>query len=784
MLLLNRIALCAAVAAVSFAAPYARTTDYYSSDYPKTYSDWAEALVAGNGMSGVMVFGNPLHEQIVVNDRSFNLPGDRPSRTFNTVPADSLAEIRRLCVEGRYREANAMAVRTSNWRDGGDMSRHPGYMIELIAADTASVVSNYSRTSHFSTGEIAVSWEDAAKRRWTRHTFVSRADGVMVTEILVPADTSFTGRIVVSLDDRLGMPEGTRSETSATSQGLEISVDYPHDRGNYHGIVRVAHEGGELLPNNDGSMDVKDVRRLIILSANMPRQLDADSRGMLRSKVAALPMDYKKLLTRHAAIHSDIYNRVSLDLNADPRQRAMSNEELLELQKKSSVMLPALMERLFDAGRYHFLSSSSTITPPDLLGIWTGDCKAGWGGYYHLDSNLNLQVAAGNTLNMPECMEGYFHINEVWAPDFEENARRLLGCRGMVACGNTPGLSSGLMASINEPYPYHYATGEEGWLLYPFWEHYLVTRDEKFLADRLMPLLVKMGEFYEDFLQVKDADGHYIFAGSISPENQPSNLRVSLLANSVFDISGARFCLSKLLWGSRHLGVNSDRVARWQEIYDNLPPYLINEDGAIKEWAVADLHDNYNHRHLSPIMEAWPYHNVLPSDSVMFEASREALRQRDRFNYEEAGHGYLMAALIGAHLGMPESVRNKLYTLMSTDFYYSSLATSHYPRHRVFCTDVANSFPALVTDMLVNSSENDITLLPALARNELPSGKICGLLTRAGVKVNKLQWSPTQVICTLSSPRNAKIKVNYAGSSRTVTLKPHTPVVVSFDNDI
>ncbi len=94
--------------------------------------------------------------------------------------------------------------------------------------------------------------------------------------------------------------------------------------------------------------------------------------------------DADTLLGGQIATHEAIYDRTALDLNASASDRARSNDELLSMQATSSVPVKALWERVFDAGRYHFLSSSSATTPPDLLGIWTGDTNAGWGGFYTL----------------------------------------------------------------------------------------------------------------------------------------------------------------------------------------------------------------------------------------------------------------------------------------------------------------------------------------------------------------------------------------------------------------
>lgn len=404
----------------------------------------------------------------------------------------------------------------------------------------------------------------------------------------------------------------------------------------------------------------------------------------------------------------------------------------------------------------YFLSSSDSANPPDLLGIWAGDCNAGWGGYYHLDANLNLQVAGGNIGNMPECMQGYFTLNEAWQKDFETNASRLLGCRGMVAAGNTPGRTTGLMANISEYYPYQYATGEEGWLLYPFWEHYQITGDTVFLKRQLYPLLKDMGYFYEDFLKLKDSAGRYIFAGSVSPENQPPNLRVSLVNNSVFDVSGAKFCLSVLIQSCNVLGLEQGRkggVERWTEILGQLPPYLVNADGAIQEWAWPALKDNYDHRHSSQLLPVWPYREITPEKTPdWYKAALVTLHKKDAYHYENAGHGIVHSALIAANLKDADAVYKKLLRLSREGFYFVSLASSHYRDHGVFCTDVCNTVPAIFMEMLVASGPQGVELLPALPAY-LDSGSIEGIKCRDRTTVKQLSWDmqKREVNCVLVS---------------------------------
>lgn len=732
---------CAAIAIPSFGSvhPSARGI---SLDYPRKYSDWQNSLLAGNGKTGIMVFGNPRSETIIFNARNFNFPGTKP-RTFAEVPTDTVLKISNLCAESRFEEANALAVASSQWTDGGEGGRHPGFVMEINMSGQGEIT-GYRRECDYSTGEITVSWNDAGGE-WLRKCFVSRDEDISAFLIENTDGRRFDCSVSLRMPAEANYPAGmSASGYSSDSGSIGIDVKYPapSDSQGYSGLIVPTCEGGRLEVRND-TLFAHDVIKLTLLARLGKTGSRHPSCRQLDQAMSTSTADYSTLFSRHTAIHSAIFDRVSLDLGAAPKDRMLSNEELLSRQKDSDAPIPALWERLFYSGRYHFLSASSELTPPDLLGIWTGDCNAGWAGYYHLDANLNLQVAAGNIGNMPEAMEGYFNLNEAWIPDFETNARRLLGCRGLLACGNTPGLSSGLMAAINDYYPYHYATGEESWLLYPFWEHYLTTGDTTFLRNRLFPLLTKMCEFYQDFLRHRDSNGKFIIAGSVSPENRPSNRPVSLLNNSAFDLAGARWALSTLIKSCDILGIGND-PGGWRDIaaklYSSLPDYRINDDGAIAEWGWEGLDDNYAHRHSSHLMMVWPYRETSPSNRhALYRHAVKALELRDGHDYENAGHGYLHSALIAACLCNPKSLSDKMNHLLRRDFYYSNLATAHYPDHGVFCTDVCHTIPAIISEMTVGSDEEGIHILPALVGG-IPKGRISGLKTRCGATITSLEW--------------------------------------------
>lgn len=739
--------------------------------WPKAYEEWPDGFLGGNGYTGIIVFGNPLEETVIFNHRLFHIAATR-SRSFLTVSKEDRTAIRRACAAGDFQRANELADRTHGWKDGGEGNKHPGYEMKIRMPEDGKI-EKYARVCDYCTGEIAVGWEDN-RGKWNRFVFVSRKDDVIVQRITAPAGRAVSCELEVGIEKGMHFPDGMTFESSIGLRWICMRGIYPEpDKtggAGYEGVtcVLVSGKNAAVVKEKD-ALRINGAREVLLLTKIAhymhecrqeweKERLQSELEEILRTYRYAGDTGslYEEMLEQHTMIHRELYDRVTLDLCAAKKDRDKPNEKLLKEQRETAVLLPALYERLFDAGRYHFLCSSGAFGAPDLLGIWTGSCNVGWNGFYHLDANLNLQISGAVIGNMPELMEGYFYLNECWAEDFRTNAQKLLGCRGLLAGGNTPGASSGLISALNFAYPYHYATGEEAWLLYPFWEYFQVTGDLNFLKNRLYPLLYEMGLFYEDFLAETYHAGKYIFAGSVSPENQPKGLGLSLVNNAAFDIAGARFALTTLLEVCSLLGMekkNRQEMQRWQSILDKLPDYRINEDGALAEWAWEGLKDQYNHRHSSGLIGVWPYHEITPEkDAILCEAARIALHKRDQYTYEDAGHGLLHAALIAACLKETDSLTRKLLRLGREDFYFTGLATAHYPDHRVFCTDVAHTLPAILMEMLVYSEEHVLELLPALPAC-LPKGEICGMRGRNRITVEKMAWDVKrgEVSCVLTS---------------------------------
>jgi hypothetical protein len=420
------------------------------------------------------------------------------------------------------------------------------------------------------------------------------------------------------------------------------------------------------------------------------------------------------------------------------------------------------MERLFASGRYLFMACCGPHESPDGLGLWTGDSNVGWEARYTLNLNYQFQTSQGNIGNLPEMMEGVFWFNEQMKEGEVLNAQKLLCCRGLLF-GHSVCSQDGRIL-VDPGYPVWYGSGGMAWLLLAFWESYRCTGDVSFLRNRVYPMLRPMGDFYEDFLVLKDVNGKFIFAGSHSPENAPSGPGMCQLAvNAASDITGARSVLSWLIEMCETLGVDAEKIPKWKSILKDLPPYLINSQGAFAEWAWPPLleHQNYFHSTSSVLRPFWPFREVTPDTNVtLCAAARETQRRKAPMGYERCGHGLVHAAFVATILNNGPFVAANLVDMVKWGLFFSSLATSNYPNCEVYWQDVSNAFPAILMESLVNSEQGWFELLPAIPSG-LDTGVIRGVVGRSQFVVNELKWDVKSghVSVVITSKKAQKLKI-------------------------
>jgi alpha-L-fucosidase 2 len=647
--------------------------------------------------------------------------------------------VRQMVLDGKYKEAVEFAFKHM---EEGPIKRNtwphptvPAFLMRLDSPQAASV-KDYLRTVDFERSEVNVHWSDE-RGEWVRRTFTSRPDNVVVQWLTAPKGQSVNTRISIQkFGARMRMmgaaPPGSGS--SEVQQDFnerrliyKCRLDPSADNSGYAGVVRVVRDGGSARMD-DGVLVVENASSVMLLTRiEWFADYTEDKVEALRQAVEHLTADYPALLERHHKVQSEAFSRVTVDFGG-ASQHGLSTEELLSGQRSRPDYSPALLEKIFEMGRYWFILTSGKY--PSMSA--------------EVNANINLQISPGPQGDLREGMDAYFNWMESLAPDFRVNAKNIFGMRG-THYSLWPNKNMGVAfhyssaSSTGEMWPHPYWLSAGGWCCRPFWDHYLVTGDLEFLRKRIVPAYKELALFYEDFLTVTGEDGNYIFVPSFSPENNPGNLNPSmmLVINASMDIAVCREVLGNLVQACELLGVEAESVPKWRAMLAKLPPYLLEQDGTLKEWAWPALEERYSHRHVSHLYGAWPGDEIDPDRTPQL-ALAAMIADRKRVPERLAAHGRCHRALVGARLKDCYMVDTELRQLIEQGYVAATLRCSHDPWARPM-PDAQGGIQTIMMEMLLYSRPGVIEVLPALPPT-LKKGSISGMLARTFARIGKLTW--------------------------------------------
>ncbi|MFI6962749.1 glycosyl hydrolase family 95 catalytic domain-containing protein [Streptomyces sp. NPDC050149] len=743
---------------------------------------WTDGFVTGNGEYGAVLHGTPALEKVVLNHHRFVLPNG----TRDVMPpdlADRLEEVRDKALAGDH--WGAAGAYADGWSLRWTQTFHPGYELQ-ISTPGATTSDDYARITDFRTGEITHTWTDSAGV-WTRRVFASRADKAVVHELLPAGGRTVdtTLKVNTALE---GVPGDVSFTTTATVSGgqgfLDLRGTYPSGQGayGYEGVTRVVVTGDQASVSVSGDTLVVSRAAKVLLLTGLGRYESAGEWDTepLHTALAALPTDYATLLGRHAPLHQAMFDGSSLDLGISEADRKLSTSELTARQNNDrSVVDLALLERMYDSGRYLFVSSSGVL-PPRLTGIWSGSWNGAWADDFTTDANINLQVAGGNILSHGKAMQGYFDLVLGQLDDWRTNASELYGTRGFLAPSRTDGEHGRMLHFNSTDFPGQCWTGGADWMLYPLLEYVQVTGDMAFLRDRLGPALMELALFYEDFLTRADAGGKVVFVPSFSMENSPSNTGQMLSVNATGDIMAGRHALRAAIDAANTLEAeqgSGQGVARWTALLARLPDYAVNGDGALAEWSWPGLDDRYNHRHVQHLYGAWPLHEINPEETAdLVLPARRALRLRGDENY--SAHGSLHRALAWSRLKDGTGVYDNLRKILGSNMVWRSLVTSHNPDLHIYNTDAANALPAIIAESLICTRPGLLEILPALPE-QLPRGTIRGVRGRNRVLVESLTWDTAARTATVTLVPDITQTLDFVCRPGITSLSTTAPVAAS-----
>lgn len=766
------------LAACTLPAGAQSSDSQYKLKFDKPASKWTEAVPIGNGRIGAMVFGGTQDERVQINEST--LWGGGPHDYSNPEAYAHLDEVRKLIFAGKLDEAENLADNLMG-RPKLLMPYQPFCDVRLHFGGHEQA-SEYGRELNLDDAVAETSYK-VGSTTFHREMFVSYPDQVLVVRLTaseagqltlaVAMDSPQTGvRVETTGDDALQLT-GQIQPRQNPPFSWTGSWDEPGMK--FAAVLKVINDGGSVQAS-DGKLEIAGANAITILFSNATSFInyhdisgDVLAAAQKYLQVAAT-RSYDQLRKRHVDDFRQLFSRVQLRLGEDKSTEPIDQR----IKNFGDTNDPSLLALYFEFGRYLLISSSRPGgQPANLQGIWNQDLRPAWGSKWTTNINLEMnywQADAGDLWETEEPLWGLIRDLRVTGA---ETARVDYHSKGWVLHHNTDlWRATAPVDGIWGIWP----VGEM-WLANQMWDHYEFSGDREFLAREAYPAMKEAAQFVLETLV--EAPAGTPFAGKLvtNPSTSPENRYLldgkphSLTYAPTMDIELIRELFENCRRAAEILGTDSDFRAELDRTQKRLPPLQIGKRGELQEWIEEFGETEPYHRHVSHLYALYPGHDIsLTATPEFAAAARKSLELRG-----DGGTGWstVWRVALWARLHNPEHAYNNLKILMTT-----STLPNMFDLCPPFQIDGNLGGPAAIAEMLVESTPDEITVLPALPQ-QWPNGSLKGLRVRGGGKVD-IAWHDGRLTeFKLQSARAMKYRVSYGDQSVEVRVGAGKAVVLN-----